>query len=241
MTAPIDTALSEYVPNRIWTRKYPIHYAGCDFFARTTLIRLSNGDVLVHSPGPLDPSVADEARAVGRVAHIIAPGSYHYFYVSAWQKAFPEATTWICPGVERKRPDLDFDWFLSDHAPEAWQSEVDQALVRGNRLIWEVAFFDKPSKTLILTDLVENIGNETEGTNWVIRFWWKVVMNMWDKAKPAPEYQMGWKDKAAAKRSLRRILAWDFQRVIIAHGENLENDAKQTVREAWAKPLAFEG
>ena len=104
-----------------------------------------------------------------------------------------------------------------------------------------MAFFDRPSKTLILTDLVENIGPESEGTNWVLRFWWKAVMNMWEKPKPAPEYQMGWKDKAAAKRSLERILEWDFERVIIAHGENLESDAKAAVRRAWSKPLAFAG
>lgn len=237
---PIDTALREYVPERIWTKKYPIHYAGCDFFARATFVRLQNGDVLVHSPCPIDATLEAELERVGRVAHIVAPGSYHYFYVADWQRSFPEATTFICPGVERKRPDLEFDWFLSDHSPDAWQGEIDQVLVRGNRMIWEVAFFDKPSKTLILTDLVENIGSESEGTNWVLRFWWKAVMHMWDEPKPAPEYQMGWKDKAAAKRSLERILQWDFERVIIAHGENLENDAQQAVREAWKKPLSFE-
>ena len=123
-------------------------------------------------------------------------------------------------------------------SPDAWADELDQALVRGNRFIWEVAFLDKPTKTLILTDLVENIGEHTEGTNWVLELWWKVVMDMWDNPKPAPEYQMGWSDKAAAKKSLEKILAWDFDRVVLAHGENLENDAKEILREAWRKPLA---
>lgn len=240
MTRPIDTDLHEYVSDRIWLKKYPVRYAGCDLFARATFIRLSSGEVLVHSPGPIDEATVAEATALGRLTHIVAPGSYHYLYVADWQRAFPNATTWICPGVERKRPGLEFDWILSDHAPEAWRGELDQVLVRGNRFIWEVAFFDKPSKTLILTDLIENIGDTTEGTNLWLELWWKVVMDMWDKPKPAPEYQMGWKDKAAAKRSLERIFAWDFERVVIAHGENIESDAKQAVRAAWAKPLAFD-
>lgn len=240
MTTPIDTVLRDYVPGQIWVKKYPIHYAGCELFARATFVRLSNGDLLVHSPCPVDDALMSALEPIGRLAHIVAPGSYHYFHTAAWQQAYPDATTWICPGVERKCPDLDFDWLLSDHAPQPWRGEVDQVLVRGNRFIWEVAFLHRASKTLILTDLVENIGDATEGTNWVLKLWWKAVMDMWNKPKPAPEYQMGWKDKAAAKRSLERILDWDFERVIIAHGESLEGDAKATVRAAWATPLAFD-
>jgi len=241
MSEPIDTALHEYVPGQIWIKKYPVQYAGCDLFARATLIRLANGELLVHSPGPIDGDLVAALEPVGRVAHIVAPGSYHYFHVAAWQEAYPDATTWICPGIERKRPELDFDWLLSDHAPEPWRDQIDQVLVRGTRFIWEVAFFHRASKTLVLTDLVENIGDETEGTNWTLKFWWKAIMHMWNTPKPAPEYQMGYKDKAAAKRSLERILEWDFERVILAHGENLEVDAKQAVREAWAVPLGFDG
>lgn len=241
MSEPIDTALKEYVPGRIWLKKYPVQYAGCDIFARATFIRLSSGDILVHSPCPVDDALTTQVRKIGPLSHIIAPGSYHYFHVSAWQDAFPDATTWICPGVERKSPDLDFDWLLSDHSPETWASEIDQVLVRGNRFIWEVAFLDKPSKTLVLTDLVENIGEQTQGTNWVLKLWWKVIMNMWDKPKPAPEYQMGWSHKASAKRSLERILEWDFERVVIAHGENLDSNVKEVLQRAWAKPLAFSG
>lgn len=235
-----DPSLICYVDGRIWLKKYAVHYAGCDLFARMSIVRLENGDLLLHSPSPTDEETVREVSALGRVAHIVAPGSYHYFHVGAWQKAFPDASVWICPGVERKLPDLDFDGFLSDHSPDAWASEMDQVLVRGNRLIWEVAFLDRESKTLILTDLVENIGPRTDGVNWVLKLWWKVVMDMWDKPKPAPEYQMGWKDRAAARRGLERILAWDIERVVVAHGENIEENVQAVLRTAWSKPLAWD-
>jgi hypothetical protein len=125
--------------------------------------------------------------------------------------------------------------------PDAWAEEIDQVLVRGNRLIWEVVFFDKPSKTLIVTDLVENIRQKSGQVDWMLKFWWKAVFHMWDNPKPAPEYQMGWKHKRAAKHSLERILEWDFDRVVLSHGENIESDAKNVLRKAWARPLSFEG
>jgi hypothetical protein len=30
-------SLTEFVPNQIWLKEYPIHYAGCDFNAVTSM------------------------------------------------------------------------------------------------------------------------------------------------------------------------------------------------------------
>jgi hypothetical protein len=114
---------------------------------------------------------------------------------------------------------------------------MEQVLVRGTKYIWEVAFFHKRSQTLILVDLIENIGDQTEGVGWGLKLWWKIVFRMWNRPKPAPEYQIGWKDKRAAGRSLNRILQWDFKRVIIAHGDLIEANSKAVLRKAWENLL----
>ncbi len=228
---------TECVAGQIWLQEYPIHFAGCDFNARMSVIRLPDSTLLLHSPCQIDSQTKKAISALGDVAYIIAPGSYHHLYIPSAQAAFPQAETYICPGIERKRPEIDFDWFLADQPPENWADTLDQVLVRGNKYIWEVAFFHKPSRTLLLVDLIENFTDRTPNVNWQLKLWWKVVFHMWDHPKPAPEYQLGWKDKAAASKSLKRILDWDFERIIVSHGDMIDKDAKVIAREAWKATL----
>ena len=103
--------------------------------------------------------------------------------------------------------------------------------------MWEVAFLHKTSKTLILVDLLENFTDVTPGVNWTLKLWWKLAFHMWNHPKPAPEYQLGWSDKKAARKSLQHILQWEFKRVIFAHGDLVEESPKETLINAWKTPL----
>ncbi len=42
----------------------------------------------------------------------------------------------------------------------------------------------------------------------------------------------------AASLTLKRILGWDFERIVIAHGDLIEENAKEVAIRAWKKPLA---
>lgn len=229
-------ALKEFT-SRIWVKEYPVRYSGCTFLGRMTVVHLSDGRVLIHSPCSIDEKTKAQIEKLGPVAFIVAPGNFHYLHVPSCQRAFPAAKTFICPGIESKRPSLHFDGVLGDTPASGWSDDLDQVLVRGCRFMWEVAFFHRSSRTLILVDLIENIGDATPGTNRFLRFFWKYVFRMWNVPKPAPEYQMGWKDKAAARKSLHRILDWQFDTVIIAHGEPLVENSREAVVEAWKRVL----
>jgi hypothetical protein len=225
--------LDEFVRDAIWLYEYPIRFAGTRFNARMTVVRLRGGRLMIHSPAPLDDALVAEIQRLGEVAYIVAPGNFHHLHVAACQERFPGAETWICPGVEKKRPELRFDGVLGDTPVPAWADELDQVLIHGNRWIREVAFLHRPSGTLLLVDVIENVGDHTPGVDWALKLWWKGPFRMWNRPRPAPEYRLGWKDKAAAGQSLRRILSWDFSRIVIAHGDLIEVDAKATARAAW--------
>jgi len=229
--------LQEYVAGSIWLLEYPVRFLTMHLTSRMAVIKLTNGQVLLHSPCQITEKLHKEITDIGPVAAIIAPGTFHHLHVEAAQKAFPAAKTYICPGLGKKRPNLAFDGILTDIPPALWADELEQVLVRGNRVISEIAFYHTASKTLILVDLLENIGDVIPDVDWKIKLYWKAVFHRWNQPTPAPEYEMGWKDKAAARASILKILAFDFERIVISHGPNIDADAHQVARRAWAKPL----
>jgi hypothetical protein len=227
----------EYVPGAIWLASYPVRVAGAAFEARTTLIRRGDGSLVVHSPGPLDDAACEAIASLGPVGTIIAPGNFHHLHVAACQRAFPGAETWICPGVERRQPALRYDRVLGDEAPASVTADLDQVLVRGGRVMCEVAMLHRPTRTLLLVDVLENLTNATPGVNWLVRASFK-AFGMWNNPTPAPEYRFAWKDRQAACKSLERILAWDFERIVISHGDLIEHNAKDVARRAWRRILS---
>ena len=48
--------LSEYIKDQIWIYEYPIQFSAMDLFARLTIIKLENGDLLIHDPCEIDDS-----------------------------------------------------------------------------------------------------------------------------------------------------------------------------------------
>ena len=230
--------LTEYIKDQIWILEYPVRFGGMDLFGRTTIIKLENGDLIIHDPCKIDNLVKKEIDAIGKVEYIVAPGNYHHLFVADFQQQYPDAETFLCPGLERKRPDIKFEWVLGNQPDQRWANTIDQVVVQGTKFIWEVPFFHKPSKTLILVDLLENIGDDyTHTAGFYLRFWWKVIFKMWNNPKAAPEYQMGWGDKEVVRKGLKRIIGWDAQRVILAHGECIEGNVNNVLRSAWKKVL----
>lgn len=230
--------MEEYVPGSIYIVEYPIHFGGINLFSRMTIVRLSNGKLWLHSPCKLDATLKSEIDQLGEVACIIAPGNFHHLYVSDLQADYPDAETFLCPGLEKKRADLHFDWILGNRPDPRWEPDFEQLVIQGTRIINEVAFLHKPSRTLILVDLLENIGDDyTHEADLLLKFWWKAVFHMWNHPKPAPEYQIGWGDKTIVRKGLEKILSWEFERIIIAHGNLIEKDAKAVATKAWENVL----
>jgi len=229
--------LEEFIDGQIWTAEYSVQLPFFPIKARMSIIRLDDGKLILHSPGPIDDTTAKAIAKLGSVAYIVAPGLLHHLHLTDAQRRFPQAKTFICPGIDQRIPKLSFDWILGPCPPAIWSSAIDQELIRGNRFVTEVAMFHKESKTLLLVDSIENYTDQTLDVSWRLKVLFKFVLGAWNKARPAPEYRLGWKDVQVAQSSLQRILDWDFEKIILSHGDNIVRNAKAIARSAWTPPL----
>ena len=164
-----------------------------------------------------------EVGALGPVAYLVAPNLFHHLFVGQWKQAFPEAAIYAAPGLDTKRPDLEIAGVLTGEPEPGWSESLDQVLVGGFPLANEVVFFHRPSRTLISTDLAFNIGPSSPLlTRLIFR-----LGGAYGRLSPTILERIFVRDRPAFRQSLERILAWPFDRVVVAHGEVLEEGCRE--------------
>ena len=228
-----NTPLCELARN-IWIAERPQRFYGLEVGTRMTVVRLADGNLLLHSPVVLDPELRRELDSIGRVCFTVAPNRVHHLHAGEVAEAYPEARLWVAPGLERKRPDLQFVGVLGDEAPAEWKEEVDQVFFRGRPYENEVVFFHRASRTLIMCDLAFNFGpRAAPPTRLLMR-----LLRSYGRFGPSKLDPLLIRDRRAARQSLERILAWDFDRVVVAHGDVLESGGREALRQGYAWLLA---
>ena len=214
----------------LWVAERPQSFYGLSVGTRMSVIRLAGGRLLLHSPVALDPALREQLDALGRVCFAVAPNRVHHLYAGDVEKSYPGTRLWVAPGLERKRPDLVFEAILTDEAPAEWRGEVDQIFFRGRPYENEVAFFHRASRTLILCDLAFNFGRSAAAPTRLLMW----MLRSYGHLGPSKLDPLLIRDRRAARESLERILAWDFDRVVVAHGDVQESGGREILRQGYA-------
>ena len=218
----------------IWVVERPQRFYGIEVGTRMTVMRLADGNLLLHSPVALDAALRRELDAIGRVRYAVAPNRVHHLYAGEVAAAYPQSRLWVAPGLARKRPDLVFVDVLGDDAPPEWRGVVDQVFFRGRPYENEVVFLHRASRTLILCDLAFNFGPRSAAPTRVLMR----LIRSYGRFGPSTLDPWLIRDRRAARESLERILAWDFDRVVVAHGDVLESGGRDALRRGYAWLLA---
>ncbi|AUG52337.1 DUF4336 domain-containing protein [Thalassospira marina] len=230
------------VDNDIWLVDGPVigfRYLGLSlpFPTRMTIIRQSNGEIWLHSPVKLSPALQVQIDALGPVRYLIAPNTIHYASIPQWQRAYPDAQSFGVKGIAKRAKangiEVKFDHLLGDVADPGWSGEIDQLVVRGGYLT-EAVFFHRASRTLILTDLIENFEpGKIKSPIW--RFLVRLFGSM-DPHGAAPRDMratfMG--HKPALRNAVDQMIAWKPDRVILAHGRWYDSNAIAELKRAFS-------
>ena len=214
----------------IWVADRPQRFYGLEVGTRMTVIRLADGSLLLHSPVALDAELRRELDAIGSVRFVVAPNRVHHLYAGKVAEAYPQSRLWVGPGLDRKRPDLVFVAVLGDQAPVEWRDQVDQVFFRGRPYENEVVFFHRASRTLVLCDLAFNFGPRAAAPTRLLMW----VLRSYGHFGPSKLDPLLIRDRRAARQSLERILTWDFDRVVVAHGDVLERGGRAALREGYS-------
>jgi len=228
-SAARDSALRQLATD-LWVATRPLPIAVGDVGARMTVIR-TRGDLLLHSPIALDDATKRAVDALGAVRWIVAPNKAHHLFVAPWATAYPNAATCAPQGLGEKRRDLRFVHTLdAGPKPESWPDDVDYLLVEGAPLLNELAMLHPPSRTLVLTDLVFNV--HAGASNRARFFHW--VVGATDRFGPHRLIRGSFRNRSAVRQSIERVLAWDFDRIVMSHGDVLETGGRAAMERAFA-------
>lgn len=235
---PINTL--KRVTDNVWIVDGPVIRFGMSwpkfpFPTRMTVVRLTSGDLFVHSPTPLTSSLRAEIQREGRVGFIVGPNRIHYSWIPEWQAAFPDAGVYLAPRIEEQAKGriviATMPLASADGYP--WDAEIATLPIVGSYMT-EIEFFHHASRTLILTDLIENFEPEKVGS-----FFLRLLTRIGGVSPPhgglPRDLRLSYirQHKREFQEAVKTMIAWNPERIIIAHGRWHESNGASELRKAF--------
>jgi len=217
----------------LWVNDVKFNLMGINFGNRMTCIRLSDNSMWLHSPTRFDKSTYEKIEHLGEIKHLITPSLMHNLFVMDWKKQQPNAQIMAPAHVKKVTADIHLDAQTIEIFNQLFDGEISCIPINGLPLLQEYAFIHHSSKSLILTDLAFNFGNKSSG-------WAKLFLTLYgahNKFGPTITIRASIKDKAAFRHSIQEIVAKDFDRIIVSHGDIITHNGNEIFKQAFKKYL----
>ena len=184
---------------------------------RMVVVRLQDGSLWINSPIEATRMEMAEVERLGPVRDLVSPAKLHRWRLAAWNAAYPNARTWAPPEI------------FADTPPAQWANDLDQVVFGGNAFVREVEFFHLKSRTLIFNDFIQNYAPQPRRP--LLDFFLKISGTRGGGVPNDIKWTMTRKE--LARRSLRKLLSWDFDNLIVAHGNDVIGGARALVESAF--------
>lgn len=222
--------LEQFGPS-LYTAEGPtVSFFGFPYPTRMAVTRLSDGDIWIWSPIALTEELADDVQSLGQVRYIVSPNKLHHLFLQEWLDHWPTARLYAPPGLARKKPALRLYAELGDEPSPSWEADIDQVVFRGSFAMAEVTFFHRSSRTAIIGDLIQRF-SETDMSGWK-----EMLMRLGgltgERGSTPRDWRASFLRHGPARAALQKVLAWNPERLLIAHGSCAQTGAAKIVASA---------
>jgi hypothetical protein len=224
----LESTLTALVADRIWTLDRPVWFSGARLRARSTVVRLDDGSLLLHTPPPVTDALAEELRALGPVRWLVVPNCWHHLGAPAAAARYPEAKLVGPASALDRNPALKLD--VNIHDPlGARLAEFEPLPLQGVPFWDETVLYHRPTQTLLGADIV-CCADARDHWTWRLGAW---LYGCYECVRVPPDARKKIVDRTAAARSLSAMLERPAQRLIIGHGAAIETDCRDQLARAW--------
>ncbi|HET7912166.1 MAG TPA: DUF4336 domain-containing protein [Pseudolabrys sp.] len=202
------------------------------FPTRMTIIRVGTA-LFIHSPTELTAGLKAEIDRIGAPTWLIGPNRLHYWWIPDWRAAYPSARVYLAPRIkEQAGPRIDFRADeLTENAGYPWASAIATLAVPGSYMT-EFVFFHHATRTLVLTDLIENFEPRKLGPfeRWLTRIG---GVRDPDGKMPLDMRLTFFRRKAQLRSAVETMIAWQPDRIVLAHGRWYTTGGVNELRRAF--------
>jgi len=225
----LENALTSVVAGRVWSLERPVWFSGARLRARTTVVRLEDGSLLLHTPAPPTDALAEELGALGPVRWLVVPNCWHHLGAPAAAERFRDARLVGPASALRRNPALRLDLDLHDGKFGELVPELEALPLAGVPFWDETVLYHRPTQTLLGADIVCSASPEDH-------FSWRLgarLTGCYERVRVPPDARKKLCDKTATARSLRAMLERPAERLVIGHGDIIEAGWRDELAQAW--------
>jgi hypothetical protein len=225
-----SSALEVVVRDTLWVSERAVWFGGVRLRSKTTVVRLSEGGLWVHSPGPPTDLVCAALDVLGPVRWIVVPNRFHHLATPAMAARYPDARVVGPPSVRRRNPNVSLAMAADDEDYVGATPELMPVPLRGVPFLDETVFFHRASGSLIAADLLISCGTHDHWT-------WRMAARLWGRYGrygTPPDVRLKTRASSAAAESLAQICSLPIQRILVAHADPLTDRPVERLAEAWA-------
>lgn len=223
------SAFSPVVADKIWTLERPVWFSGIRQRARTTVVRLDDGNLLLHSPAPPTDDLVEQLESLGAVRWLVVPNCFHHLGTPVAATRFPEAQVVGPESALKRNKALKLHLGIQDAKFVQQVPEFEAFPLQGVPFLDETVLYHRPTQTLLGADIALCASAHD---HWTCRFAARLT-GFYERVRVPPDVRWSKPDKVAAADSLQAMLDRPAKRLIVGHADIIHEGCRDQLAQAW--------